>query len=37
MNNQIKYSAVTTFNIQKHSFGVEMINSFFANGLIVLL
>ena len=31
MNNKIKYSAVTTFNIQKHGFGVEMINSFFAN------
>ena len=31
MNNRINYSAVTTFNIQKHSFGVEMINSFFAN------
>ena len=31
MNEKIRYSAVTTFNIQKHSFGVEMINSFFAN------
>ena len=26
-----KYSAVTTFNLNKHPFGVEMINSFFAN------
>lgn len=31
MKNKIKFSAVTTFNIQKHGFGVEMINSFFAN------
>ena len=26
-----KYSAVTTFNLNKHPYGVEMINSFFAN------
>ena len=26
-----KYSAVTTFNLDKHPYGVEMINSFFAN------
>ncbi len=26
-----KFSAVTTFNINKHPYGVEMINSFFAN------
>ena len=25
------FSAVTTFNLEKHSFGIEMINSFFAN------
>ena len=25
------FSAVTTFNLNKHHFGVEMINSFFAN------
>ena len=26
-----KFSAVTTFNLHKHPYGVEMINSFFAN------
>ena len=26
-----KFSAVTTFNLNKHPYGVEMINSFFAN------
>lgn len=26
-----KFSAVTTFNLQKHPYGVEMINSFYAN------
>lgn len=26
-----KYSAVTTFNLEKHTYGIEMINSFFAN------
>ena len=26
-----KFSALTTFNLNKHSYGVEMINSFFAN------
>ena len=30
-DNQNKYSAVTTFNLHKHLYGVEMINSFFAN------
>jgi len=25
------FSAVTTFNLEKHSYGVEMINSFFLN------
>ena len=25
------FSAVTTFNLAKHKFGIEMINSFFAN------
>ncbi len=27
----MKYSAITTFNLSKHTFGIEMINSFFAN------
>ena len=31
MNDLKKYSAVTTFNLNKHQYGVEMINSFFAN------
>ena len=30
-NNQNKYSAVTTFHLPKHLYGVEMINSFYAN------
>ena len=25
------FSAVTTFNLEKHKYGIEMINSFFAN------
>ena len=29
--NKSKFSAVTTFNLNKHPYGVEMINSFFAN------
>jgi len=28
---KITFSAVTTFNLAKHTFGIEMINSFFAN------
>ena len=31
MNNLSKYSAVTTFNLDKHQYGIEMINSFFTN------
>ena len=30
-NNNHKYSAVTTFNLEKHPYGIEMINSFFLN------
>ena len=26
-----KFSAVTTFNLKKHTYGIEMINSFFIN------
>jgi len=25
------FSAVTTFNLEKHAYGIEMINSFFVN------
>ena len=31
MGNNTKYSAVTTFNLEKHPYGIEMINSFFLN------
>ena len=31
INHQNKYSAVTTFHLPKHIYGVEMINSFYAN------
>ena len=31
MDNINKFSAVTTFNFKKHSYGIEMINSFFTN------
>ena len=31
INHRNKYSAVTTFHLPKHIYGVEMINSFYAN------
>ena len=31
INHRNKYSAVTTFHLTKHLYGVEMINSFYAN------
>ena len=30
------FSAVTTFNLEKHPYGVEMINSFLLTGLMKL-
>ena len=30
-NNSNKFSAVTTFNLERHPYGIEMINSFFLN------
>ena len=31
INHRNKYSAVTTFHLPKHTYGIEMINSFYAN------
>ena len=31
LDKQNTYSALTTFNLKKHPYGLEMINSFFVN------